>query len=354
MTVSDNNTDDNSGSSTVSMGASEPRHAGARIDNGVGSSRSLTRGRHAAKAAPWFVPRSWMIGVGALACAAASIAGVHAHNAATLSQSAVSGAWVSTANGGVAASRSFEREPLDSTYVDGEWGGLEQLDIEYSRSDAENKALSDLNSKHDEAQKKLDDSDGKVDDNATRDTLEKTMTVAASFIESTGDKGAVDTDKANEYTSTLTDNIAAVDASMTKYTEKKQAEEEAAKAISSSSSGSSSSSSSSSASSAPASTPTSEMQQWAHDYMLANGYTESDWNAANYIIQRESGWNPYATNASSGAYGLPQALPGSKMASVGSDWATNYQTQFKWFLNYCSRYGGVTGAYNFWLTHHWY
>ena len=72
-----------------------------------------------------------------------------------------------------------------------------------------------------------------------------------------------------------------------------------------------------------------------------------------------------ATNASSGAYGLPQALPGSKMASAGADWATNYQTQLKWFWSYCnsrygsvqgaySRYGSVQGAYNFWVANHWY
>ena len=46
-----------------------------------------------------------------------------------------------------------------------------------------------------------------------------------------------------------------------------------------------------------------------------------------YIISHESGWSVSATNPSSGAYGLPQALPGSKMVSAGADWATNYQTQ---------------------------
>ncbi|RSX53447.1 G5 domain-containing protein [Bifidobacterium goeldii] len=101
--------------------------------------------------------------------------------------------------------------------------------------------------------------------------------------------------------------------------------------------------------------PAGEMQQWAHDYLLANGYTESDFTAAVYIINHESGWRVNATNPSSGAYGLPQALPGSKMASAGADWATNYQTQFKWFVNYCnSRYGSLAGAYSYWLSHHSY
>ncbi|MBM6699621.1 G5 domain-containing protein [Bifidobacterium pullorum subsp. saeculare] len=101
--------------------------------------------------------------------------------------------------------------------------------------------------------------------------------------------------------------------------------------------------------------PASEMQQWAHDYLLSSGYSEADFSAAVYIINHESGWNPTAKNPSSGAYGLPQALPGSKMASAGADWATNYQTQFKWFVNYCNaRYGSIQGAYNYWLSHHSY
>ncbi|MEV7420738.1 transglycosylase SLT domain-containing protein [Streptomyces sp. NPDC089919] len=73
------------------------------------------------------------------------------------------------------------------------------------------------------------------------------------------------------------------------------------------------------------------------------------------IVERESGWNHTATNSSSGAYGLVQALPGSKMASAGSDWKTNPATQIKWGLDYMnSRYGSPVGAWSFWQTHHWY
>lgn len=123
----------------------------------------------------------------------------------------------------------------------------------------------------------------------------------------------------------------------------------------SSSSSSSSSGSSSSSSSIGTTVATSDMQQWAHDYLIGNGYTEEDFTATVYIINHESGWRVDATNASSGAYGLPQALPGSKMASAGSDWATNYQTQLKWFWSYCeSRYGSITGAYTFWVSNGWY
>ena len=98
-----------------------------------------------------------------------------------------------------------------------------------------------------------------------------------------------------------------------------------------------------------------KMQQWAHDYLLSNGYTEADFTATVYIITHESGWSVTATNPSSGAYGLPQALPGSKMVSAGADWATNYQTQLKWFWGYCAqRYGSIQGAYSYWLANHCY
>lgn len=100
--------------------------------------------------------------------------------------------------------------------------------------------------------------------------------------------------------------------------------------------------------------PVNEMQKWFHDYLLSNGYTEEDFTAASYIIQHESGWNPHATNPSSGAYGLGQALPGSKMASHGSDWQSNYQTQLKWFMSYAEgRYHTLQNAYHFWVQNHW-
>ncbi|GHI82693.1 aggregation-promoting factor C-terminal-like domain-containing protein [Streptomyces xanthophaeus] len=77
--------------------------------------------------------------------------------------------------------------------------------------------------------------------------------------------------------------------------------------------------------------------------------------AFNNIVSRESGWNHTATNSSSGAYGLVQALPASKMASAGSDWKTNPATQIKWGLDYMnSRYGSPVGAWDFWQSHHWY
>ncbi|OKJ87655.1 hypothetical protein AMK31_10860 [Streptomyces sp. TSRI0107] len=73
------------------------------------------------------------------------------------------------------------------------------------------------------------------------------------------------------------------------------------------------------------------------------------------IVDHESDWNYRAVNPSSGAYGLFQALPGTKMASAGADWQTNPATQIKWGLNYMNeRYGSPCGAWSFWQANHWY
>lgn len=85
------------------------------------------------------------------------------------------------------------------------------------------------------------------------------------------------------------------------------------------------------------------------------GLTESQKVMWAYIINHESTWNVTAMNPS-GAYGLGQALPASKMAAYGSDYLTNPKTQLKWMFDYMnsSRYGGIEGAYAFWLANHWY
>ncbi|NGO69633.1 transglycosylase SLT domain-containing protein [Streptomyces sp. SB3404] len=73
------------------------------------------------------------------------------------------------------------------------------------------------------------------------------------------------------------------------------------------------------------------------------------------IVERESGWNYKATNPSSGAYGLMQALPGTKMASAGADWRTNPATQLKWGLGYMNeRYGSPCEAWSFWQANNHY
>ncbi len=86
--------------------------------------------------------------------------------------------------------------------------------------------------------------------------------------------------------------------------------------------------------------------------MALAGIAPGDYNYVDYIVSHESRWNPTARNAS-GAYGLCQALPGSKMASAGSDWSSNPVTQLKWCDGYArGRYGSWAGAYNHWLSSH--
>ena len=75
------------------------------------------------------------------------------------------------------------------------------------------------------------------------------------------------------------------------------------------------------------------------------------------IIDRENpGWDPRVWNRQgSGAYGLPQALPASKMASAGRDWRTNPKTQIRWMIRYVnSRYGGACQALAYHNRHGWY
>jgi hypothetical protein len=75
------------------------------------------------------------------------------------------------------------------------------------------------------------------------------------------------------------------------------------------------------------------------------------------LWQHESDWDTSAENPSSGAYGIAQALPAERMASVGHDWKSNPLTQVKWGLEYIAgRYGTACNAWSFWLRHypHWY
>lgn len=75
------------------------------------------------------------------------------------------------------------------------------------------------------------------------------------------------------------------------------------------------------------------------------GWGAGQFSALEQLWQRESGWSQSAHNPSSGAHGIPQALPGSKMGSFGSDWATNPETQIKWGLSYIdSVYGSPAAA----------
>jgi hypothetical protein len=91
-------------------------------------------------------------------------------------------------------------------------------------------------------------------------------------------------------------------------------------------------------------------------------WTGDQWTALNNIVMAESGWDTTIDNGGGHgyeggnvAYGIPQALPGSKMASAGADWQTNPATQIKWMLGYIqSTYGTPQNAWAFHLAHGWY
>lgn len=99
-----------------------------------------------------------------------------------------------------------------------------------------------------------------------------------------------------------------------------------------------------------------EYQEYAHDLCINTyGWTENDFDCLVKLWTKESNWNANAHNSSSGAHGIPQSLPASKMASEGSDYYTNGKTQIRWGLKYIKgRYGSPSNAWSFWLNHNWY
>jgi hypothetical protein len=85
------------------------------------------------------------------------------------------------------------------------------------------------------------------------------------------------------------------------------------------------------------------------------GWGADQFSCLDSLWSRESGWDVHATNPSSGAYGIPQALPGSKMSAYGSDWADNPTTQIQWGLAYIrDSYGTPCGAWSEFQAQGWY
>ena len=104
-----------------------------------------------------------------------------------------------------------------------------------------------------------------------------------------------------------------------------------------------------------AGTPKNVYQEYAYSLFTQYGWSNNDFQCLVKLWEKESKWNPNARNKNSGAYGIPQALPGSKMASEGADWQTNYKTQIRWGLKYIKqRYGTPTAAWNSFLKKGWY
>ena len=106
----------------------------------------------------------------------------------------------------------------------------------------------------------------------------------------------------------------------------------------------------------PAQTATpAQAQEIARLQELARGWGLDQHACLVELWTRESGWRMNAENPYSGAYGIPQALPGSKMASAGADWRTNAATQISWGLSYIARtYNTPCGAWGFFQAHNWY
>ena len=96
-------------------------------------------------------------------------------------------------------------------------------------------------------------------------------------------------------------------------------------------------------------------QAYAHSRFSAYGWGDDQFGCLVSLWNKESGWNYQAYNRSSGAYGIPQALPGSKMGSAGADWQSNAATQVNWGLGYISgRYGTPCGAWGHSQSTGWY
>ncbi|MDX2375557.1 lytic transglycosylase domain-containing protein [Microbacterium sp. LRZ72] len=93
----------------------------------------------------------------------------------------------------------------------------------------------------------------------------------------------------------------------------------------------------------------------AQEMVAARGWGQAEFDCLVALWNKESGWRVNAHNVSSGAYGIPQSLPGNKMASAGADWQTNPATQITWGLGYIEgRYGAPCGAWGHSQSVGWY
>ena len=101
--------------------------------------------------------------------------------------------------------------------------------------------------------------------------------------------------------------------------------------------------------------PKKECKQYALQQVIKKGWTLKDYDNLVKLWNKESGWNAKARNKRSGACGIPQALPCSKMKKYGKDYKTNCKVQINWGLTYIkSRYKTPTKAWNHFQKKHWY
>jgi hypothetical protein len=96
-------------------------------------------------------------------------------------------------------------------------------------------------------------------------------------------------------------------------------------------------------------------KQMAYAIAVRDGLDAAQWSCLSQLWQQESKFETSARNVRSGAFGIPQALPASRMASAGADWRTNPVTQIRWGLSYIqTRYGTACTAWSHWKRHGWY
>ncbi len=98
-----------------------------------------------------------------------------------------------------------------------------------------------------------------------------------------------------------------------------------------------------------------ELRRWGHHTLTARGWSDAQWTCLDKLWTLESNWSVTEANSTSSAYGIPQSLPGRKMASAGPDWRHNANTQISWGLGYIAdRYGSPCAAWAHSRAHNFY
>ena len=273
-----------------------------------------------------------------------------------------------------AEAAALSTEPVDAI-VDEAEATLDEAEQAVADAEAAEKKVAKKLAKTKDAKTKLKISGATtIDTSAVEDHIDTLETIAVTPLlllpASTAD-AADDTAQVEKATASLLDRlekaekkraaaIAAKKKAAAEAAAKKAAEEAAAAAAaeSSASSGSSDSSSSSGSSGSPASSGDNSVagaKATARAMVDSRGWGSEQFSCLVKLWNKESGWNYRAYNSSSGAYGIPQALPGSKMASAGSDWKNSAATQIRWGLGYIDgRYGNPCGAWEHSQSTGWY
>lgn len=207
-----------------------------------------------------------------------------------------------------------------------------------------------------------------IDTSVVEDHIETLQTIAVTpvlLLPASTEEAAADTAKVEKATDRLLSRLEKAEKAEERRkaaaAAKKKAEEAAREAAAQAEAASSSSGSSSSggtSSGSPASSGDNSVagaKATARALLADRGWGSDQFSCLEKLWNKESGWNYRAYNSSSGAYGIPQALPGSKMGSAGGDWKTSAATQIRWGLGYIDgRYGTPCGAWSHSQSTGWY